>query len=210
MASMYFICRLLYKSIQYGCIVLRSKLSTLFFRCLLTINQVEYKKGVKTKVSIPDLVINRKAQQVRIGNNVVFNNYGDHSWYCKCKLFVRKDAVLTIGDNTGFNGILIYAAKEIRIGNNVKVGGGTRISDTNFHSLDYEERRSACTDGANAACASVIIEDDVFIGANCIIGKGVVIGARSLVAAGSVVVKSIPADCIAGGNPAKVIRQIGK
>lgn len=52
-----------------------------------------------------------------------------------------------------------------------------------------------------------MIGDDVFIGTNCIILKGVTIGARSIIAAGSVVTKSIPADCIAGGNPAKIIRR---
>lgn len=41
---------------------------------------------------------------------------------------------------------------------------------------------------------------------NCIVLKGVTIGARSIVAAGSVVATNIPPDCIAGGNPAKVIR----
>lgn len=43
---------------------------------------------------------------------------------------------------------------------------------------------------------------------NTIILKGVTIGARSIIGAGSVVTKSIPSDCIAGGNPAKVIRYI--
>jgi acetyltransferase-like isoleucine patch superfamily enzyme len=54
----------------------------------------------------------------------------------------------------------------------------------------------------------VIIEDDVFIGARSVICKGVTIGARSIIAAGSVVVKDIPADCIAGGNPCKVIKYL--
>ena len=46
------------------------------------------------------------------------------------------------------------------------------------------------------------------VGANCIILKGVTIGARSVIAAGSVVTKNIPSDCIAGGNPARVIRML--
>ena len=55
---------------------------------------------------------------------------------------------------------------------------------------------------------SVIIENDVFIGARTIINKGVCIGARTIIAAGSVVVSDIPADVIAGGNPCKVIKKI--
>ena len=56
--------------------------------------------------------------------------------------------------------------------------------------------------------APVIIDDDVWIGARCLILKGVHIGARSIIAAGSVVTNDIPADVIAGGNPCRVIRQI--
>ena len=57
-------------------------------------------------------------------------------------------------------------------------------------------------------CAPVVIEDNVFIGARCIILKGVTIGENSVVGAGSVVTKSIPANEIWAGNPAKFIRKI--
>ena len=40
----------------------------------------------------------------------------------------------------------------------------------------------------------------------CIILKGVTVGARSVIGSGSIVTKSIPSDCIAAGNPCKVIR----
>ena len=70
--------------------------------------------------------------------------------------------------------------------------------------MNYIIRRGQNTDWGISS--PIVIEDDVFIGVNCIILKGVTIGARSIIAAGSVVTKSIPADCIAGGNPAKVIR----
>jgi acetyltransferase-like isoleucine patch superfamily enzyme len=72
------------------------------------------------------------------------------------------------------------------------------------------ERRSIKTDGRNASSKPIIIEDDVFIGTNCIIGKGITIGARSVIAAGSVVVKNVPADEIWGGNPAKFIKKINE
>lgn len=54
--------------------------------------------------------------------------------------------------------------------------------------------------------APVIIEDDVWIGANVTILKGVTIGRGSVVAAGAVVVKSCPPYSIIGGVPAKVIK----
>ena len=72
----------------------------------------------------------------------------------------------------------------------------------------WEDRRYYANDRANTKTAPVIIDDDVFIGTNCIIGKGVHIGARSIIAAGSVVVKDIPADEVWGGNPARFIKKV--
>lgn len=54
----------------------------------------------------------------------------------------------------------------------------------------------------------MIIEDNVFIGNNVKIPKGVRIGKNSVIAYGSIVTKSIPANVIAGGNPAKMVRKI--
>ena len=53
----------------------------------------------------------------------------------------------------------------------------------------------------------VIIEEDVWIGANVTILKGVTIGRSSIVAAGSLVIKDVPPYCIVGGVPAKVIKK---
>lgn len=53
---------------------------------------------------------------------------------------------------------------------------------------------------------TIVIEDDVLIGARSVILKGVTIGARSVIGAGSVVVNDIPQDCIAAGNPCNVIK----
>ena len=57
-------------------------------------------------------------------------------------------------------------------------------------------------------CAPVVIENNVFIGAHCIILKGVSIGENSIIGAGSVVTKNVPANQIWAGNPAKFIRKI--
>lgn len=100
----------------------------------------------------------------------------------------------------------INCVKSVRIGSHVLIGAGCLITDTNHHSLDWRIR---CLEGdTDKKSAPVVIEDYVFVGAKCIILKGVTIGEKSIIAAGSVVVSDIPANCIAGGNPCKVIKYI--
>lgn len=99
----------------------------------------------------------------------------------------------------------LWIHESARIGTNVKIGGCVLITDTDAHPMDYVARRSS-NDGTKSA--PVVIEDDVWVGAHCIILKGVTIGARSIIGAGSVVTKSIPADCVAAGNPCRVIKNL--
>ena len=174
------------------------------FRLLLWVNNVNFGKNIHSGGGVTTIRISKDARNVSIGNAVSFNAFDAVSWYAKCCIVVRPEAILEIGDNSGFNGSLIYAANSIRIGHNVKIGGGTRIMDSDFHPLDYIARRDSF-DGMKTS--PIIIEDDVFVGTSCIIGKGVHIGARSIIAAGSVVVKNVPSDEIWGGNPAKFIRK---
>jgi len=54
----------------------------------------------------------------------------------------------------------------------------------------------------------VVIEDDVWIGANAVVLPGVTIGARSVVGAGAVVVKDVAPKTIVAGVPARVIRDL--
>ncbi len=173
----------------------------------LNVLGITHGKGIKTYNGVPRIILDDPKSKLVIGNNVRFNNYFNTSWYAGCRIRVGKNGTLTIGDNSGFNGVLIHCTDSISIGKYVNVGGGTRIYDTNYHDLDWKGRRDSKL-GKGTKKAPVIIEDDVFIGTNCIIGKGVTIGARSIIAAGSVVVKDIPADSIAGGNPCKVIKSL--
>ena len=119
---------------------------------------------------------------------------------------VEKNGRLTIGNHTGLNGVLIYCQDSITIGDWVKIGGGTRIFDTNHHPLNWRDRR--LDDITKVRHAPIIIEDDVFIGACCFIMQGVTIGKKSIVAAGSVVTKSIPENELWGGNPARYIKSL--
>lgn len=141
------------------------------------------------------------------GKELIINSEGIDSCLGS-HIVVRPGAKLVIGDNTGMSQVAINCREQIKIGSNVKIGAGVLIIDSNFHSIEWETRRDWLTDKQNTKNAPVDIEDDVFIGTRTIVNKGVKIGARSIIAAGSVVVSDIPCDCIAGGNPCKVIKSL--
>ena len=111
-------------------------------------------------------------------------------------------AILKIGENFAMTGGSIIAAEKVIIGDNVSVGANTVIMDTDFHPLDADARR---LDSTSAKTAPILIEDDVFIGMNCLILKGVTLGKGSVIGAGSVVTKDVPPFAIVAGNPARVI-----
>lgn len=153
-----------------------------------------------------------------IGDNFTFSSGDGINPLCRNlrgKIYIENKASVVIGDNVGISSACLWAKERITIGNDVKIGGNCILMDSDNHSLDYRIRKSfqkdeygKWIDHAAAKKAPINIEDDVFIGANSIILKGVTVGARSIIAAGSIVTKSIPTDCIAGGNPCKVIRHI--
>lgn len=125
----------------------------------------------------------------------------------------KSSSTIVIGNHVGMSSPCIWIHDRLTIGNHVNIGGNCIIMDTDVHQMDYGARRGeevANADDANTKIQSapVTIEDDVWIGANCIVLKGVTIGARSIIGAGSVVTKDIPADCIAAGNPCRVIRSL--
>lgn len=117
----------------------------------------------------------------------------------------KRDALIEIGDNTRINGTCIHAYKRISIGNNCLIAANCQIFDGNGHDLSFPDVHNRINTLGTAE--EIIIEDDVWIGANSLITPGVKIGKGSVIAAGSVVVKDIPAMCVAAGNPAIVIKK---
>ena len=86
----------------------------------------------------------------------------------------------------------------IDIGDNVQIGPRVTIVTDNH---DLTRRSVLC-------CRSVIIGNNVWIGAEVKIMPGVHVGDNAVLAGGAVVTKDVPAGAIVGGNPAKVIRMI--
>ena len=114
---------------------------------------------------------------------------------------------ILIGDHSGASAVVISSRSETKIGRHSNIGGNVRIFDHDFHALDAEVRRGprGCDD---CATKPIRIGDDVFIGAQSIILKGVTIGDRAVICTGSVVTKDVPADSIAAGNPAAIIKRL--
>jgi len=140
--------------------------------------------------------------KIEIGNGCYFSNKSrlnligiNH----ECVISTQtREAIITIGNNCGFSGTVIGAFKSINIGNNVRCGANTLITDGDWH-LD---------DPRTSVSKEIVIKDNVWLGVNAIVLKGVTIGENTLIGANSVVTKSIPANVIAAGNPCVVIRNL--
>lgn len=145
------------------------------------------------------------AKGLRMNNGAYRNQIG----FGKQKCYLIADGgSIYIGENCGMSQTALIAfGADIYIGENVKIGAGVKVYTTNFHSLNFENRRARVLDSKDTKTENVSIGNDCFIGAGTIILKGVSIGDRSIIGAGSVVVNDIPSDTIWGGNPAVQIRQ---
>jgi acetyltransferase-like isoleucine patch superfamily enzyme len=97
-------------------------------------------------------------------------------------------------------GVRISSASGINIGENCMLASGVYVTDSDWH--DIYNRLALGKTG------SIDIADNVWIGDSAIVCKGLSIGENSIIGAGAVVVHSIPANCIAAGNPAQVVRHL--
>lgn len=149
--------------------------------------------------------------KTEIGDNCCFKSgrgINPLSRNIKGSIQIEDGASLTIGNHCGFSSVCLWAHQSIVIGNYVNIGADTILLDSDAHSLSFLDRRNDELDFKNKVNKPIIIGDDVLIGTRCVILKGVHIGARSIIGSGSIVVNDIPEDCIAAGNPARVIRRI--
>lgn len=108
-----------------------------------------------------------------------------------------------IGDHTriGLHNTIIGP---VTIGSHVNLAQGITVTALNHNFEDSDKR----IDEQGVSTTPVIIEDDIWIGANAVILPGVTIGNHSVVAAGAVVTKNVPPHSLVAGVPAKIIKQI--
>lgn len=193
---------------------LRMEYYKLFNRKYFQIKGIRFGKNLQAYNKI---YITGKRGNITIGDDFTFTSGDCINPICRnirgCIHTDKKNSTIIIGNHVGMSSPCIWIRDRLTIGDNVKIGGGCMILDTDTHQIDYLARRGEIAKNSEnkhtmVQSAPIAIEDDVWIGANCQILKGVTIGARSIIGAGSIVTKSIPADCVAAGNPAQIIKSL--
>ena len=173
--------------------------------CLLA-SGVNY--GRNLKIYSSSIVVRHFNSSIDIGDNVtILNSSIENPAGIAHKSVLAtpvSGAKIVIGNNVGISGAVICANSLIVIKNNVLIGIGARIYDTDFHSIDRLKRR--IDDQGSILVSPVLIEDDVWIGAHALILKGVTIGEGAIVAAGAVVVHDVAPNTVVGGSPARLLK----
>lgn len=118
-------------------------------------------------------------------------------------LFVDYGSYITIGAGTFINyNLTALDVAPITIGRDCQIGPNVQLL-TPTHPVEAQPRRDKLE-----AAKPITIEDNVWLGGGVIVLPGVTIGANSVIGAGAVVTTDVPANVVAVGNPARVIRSI--
>lgn len=196
----------LYKCLKHGISLFQKPIDSILTYLLLFCNGAKFTSfksfGVpKVNVGLESIL--------EIGPNFTMNNreYANPiGRFRPCSIIVSGKGRLRIGKNVGMSSSGIVCHDSIKIGDNVQLGGNVIIYDTDFHSLDAEDRQHPNRDRRNTKTEPVVIDDNVFIGSHTTILKGVHIGSNVVIGACSLVTKDIPENEIWAGNPAHKIR----
>lgn len=173
----------------------------------ILLNHVVIGNNVKFRGKVYFKVVGHKTKgKIVIGENVNINSSlssnpigGD----IHTIIYTRPNGSICIGNNVGISNATIVSETKVIIGDHTNIGGGTKIYDTDFHSLNPHDRLNG---DCNIKSKPVVIGQRVFIGGHSIILKGVTIGDNAVIGAGSVVTKDVPSNEIWAGNPARYIK----
>ncbi|MFN9319678.1 MAG: DapH/DapD/GlmU-related protein [Chitinophagales bacterium] len=173
----------------------------ILFQCLSNNSNLEGNPIIKA----PTLFFGKG--KISFGKNVALGFFPSPYFYDGSIHIESRNSNSTIifGSNiqTNNNLKIICDNSSIEISDDVLIGTNVEIIDSDFHEINPEFRNRG-----QHQTRPVFIGKNVFIGSNCKIMKGVSIGINSIIANGSIVLNDIPENVIAGGSPAKVIKNI--
>lgn len=169
------------------------KISSFFRKIFLQLHGMKIASGV----SVPKLYITWP-HQVSIGENSIL----EHGIYFKYAGIWSKGPSIFIEEE-----VFIGADCEFNINSGIRISKYSNIaSGCKFIDHDHGTTVGMLIGPQPSIKGAILLEKDVWLGCNVIVLKGVSIGEGSIVAAGAVVTKSIPANQIWGGVPAKFIK----
>ena len=120
----------------------------------------------------------------------------------KVKIFGSGE--VTIGSNVSLNGCWIGCQKSVSVGDYCLISD-CYLLDTDYHNLEPHLRHAP---PGPKVTAPIVIERNVWIGANSTVMKGVQVGENSVIGLGSVVRKSVPANVVVIGNPQQIVKSL--
>lgn len=185
---------LIYKVYTYfksGKKILISKSST------LTVTKSGFISVGKNLTNVSNLFYKKPSCNIWVAGDLIV----DSLCIANVIIVVLPAAKLIIGNDCSMNdGTYLECESSITIGDNVMIGRNVTIRDSDGH--DHGDAL-----GKRERCLPVVIGNSVWIGSNAMIQKGVHIGDGAIIAAGAVVCRDIPANTLAGGVPAKVLKE---
>lgn len=131
-------------------------------------------------------------------------------------LCVAHNGVINMGEWSKIGpGSIIESTNKVVIGKDTAIAAHVTIRDNNSHPISPSYRRmmrhtphgSIERSSTRAASAPIIIGENVWVGEYARICKGVTIGDNAVIAACSVVTKDVPANAVAAGNPARIVKE---
>lgn len=132
----------------------------------------------------------------------LFSHFGEGA-HIRPPLYVDYGQYISFGKGSFVNfGLIALDVAPITVGCDVQIGPNVQLL-TPTHPIDPELRRQKYE-----AAEPINIGDNVWLGGGAIVLPGVIIGENSIIGAGAVVTRDIPANVMAVGNPARVIKQI--
>ena len=156
----------LYKGIKIFYARVFSHITSILTRLCFRLNGIQFLGKVRSSgVPVIHMSLNSVCvigKNFSMGNWVVNNASGVKA---KSKIEVRRGAELIIGENVGITSVTIMCFDKIHIGDNVMIGVGSHIFDTNFHNINPVDRIQKKDPKDTVRTAPIIIKDNVFIGA---------------------------------------------
>lgn len=142
----------------------------------------------------------RYVSEFRLDKDSKFVCRGSFKLYQGASIYVAPQAELILHGGGSFlnTNSTLNCFHHIEIGRKCAISDNVSISDSDSHYINGQ---------TDAMISPVIIGNHVWIGKNVTILKGVHIGNGAIIGAGSVVTKDVPANCLAAGNPVRVIKE---